>query len=175
MSKNSCIIYAPVFSISGYGAHARSKVKSIIETKQNEWDIKIIPCSWGNTPNNFIEENPQWSWLNNYILQGPLTSQPDYAFFITIPEETQRWGRWNCLITAGIESTACTAEWIQGCNRMDRVWVSSNHAKWVFENTKYEQRDQQGNKTGVLELTTPVDVVFEGGDLDTYGPIKWVD
>jgi hypothetical protein len=44
MSKNSCVIYAPIDTLSGYGARSRDTVKSIIELKKDEWDIKVLPC-----------------------------------------------------------------------------------------------------------------------------------
>ena len=67
MSKNSCVIYAPVDTLSGYGSRSRDTVKSIIELKKEEWDIKIIPCAWGNTPIGFIDENPEWHFLIPYL------------------------------------------------------------------------------------------------------------
>ena len=37
--KNTCVIYAPVDTLSGYGSRARDTVKSIIQLKkeENEW------------------------------------------------------------------------------------------------------------------------------------------
>ena len=168
MNKLKCIIYAPIETYSGYGAHSRDKVKAIIDLKKDEWDIKIISCRWGDTPSNFIQENPEWSFLNEYILRGPLQYQPDYMFWITIPNEAQPIGKHNVLITAGIETTVCAAEWIEGCNRMNEIWVSSEHAKKVFEQTKYEKKDQQGRTTEIIELKKPVKVIFEGADLNKY-------
>jgi hypothetical protein len=46
MNKTSCVIYAPVDTLSGYGSRSRDTVKSIIELKKDEWDFKIIPCNW---------------------------------------------------------------------------------------------------------------------------------
>lgn len=168
MNKLKCIIYAPIDTYSGYGAHARDKVKAIIENKKSDWDIKIISCRWGDTANNFINENPEWSFLSDYILRTPLTYQPDYMFWITIPNEAQPVGKYNVLITAGIESTICSAEWIEGCNRMNEIWVSSEHAKKVFEQTKYEKKNQQGQTIEVIELKKPIKVIFEGVDLNKY-------
>jgi len=49
------------------------------------------------------------------------------------------------------------------------VIVSSNHAKAVFENTKFEKVDKTTNQnTGTLELTTPIEVLFEGVDVEKY-------
>ena len=36
MSKNTCVIYAPIDTLSGYGARARDTVKSIIQLKKED-------------------------------------------------------------------------------------------------------------------------------------------
>jgi glycosyltransferase involved in cell wall biosynthesis len=47
--------------------------------------------------------------------------------------------------------------------------VSSNHAKTVFENSKFEKRNNQTNQVeGVIELTSPIEILFEGVDLNKY-------
>lgn len=168
MNKLKAVIYAPIETYSGYGAHARDKVKAIIDLKKDEWDINIISCRWGDCATGFIEENPEWSFLKEYILKSPLAAQPDYMFWITIPNEAQPVGKYNVLITAGIETTVCSAEFIEGCNRMNEVWVSSEHAKTVFEQTKYHKKDDRGNLIEIVELKKPVKVIFEGVDLGKY-------
>lgn len=171
MNKNSCVIYAPVSTFSGYGANARDKVKALINLKKDEWDIKIISCPWGDTPKNFIEENQErWGFLEEYILKEPLNYQPDYMFWITIPPEAQKVGKWNCLITAGIETDICSPTWLEGCNRMDLVLVSSEHSKKVFQDTKYNVNNPQTNQPQTLELRTQVEVLFEGVDPSIYTP-----
>ena len=78
-NKNTCVISCPIDCYSGYSARSRDLVKSIIESKKDEWDIKILPQRWGNCSWGFIEDNiEQWGFLNDYMLpQGPLTQQPD--------------------------------------------------------------------------------------------------
>jgi glycosyltransferase involved in cell wall biosynthesis len=176
MNKPKCIIYAPIETFSGYGANARDKVKAIIELKKDEWDVKIISCRWGSTPMNFLDENPEWSWLKKYILQGPLNYQPDYMFWITIPSEAQAIGKWNCLITAGIETTICAAPWIEGINRMDLTLVSSKHSKDVFMNTQYEKKDNKtGQNLGVIKVEKPIEVLFEGSSSEIFKPLEKKD
>lgn len=173
MNKLKCVIYAPVDTYSGYGSNSRDKIKAIIELKKEDWDIKIMTCRWGNTSQGFIEDNTlDWGFLKEYILpQGPLTSQPDIMIWITIPNEAQPIGKYNILITAGIETTLAHNSWIEGCNRMDLVLVSSKHSKDILLNTKYEKRNAQTNiPEGLLEVTTPVEVLFEGADINTYQP-----
>jgi len=143
--------------------------KSIIELKKDEWDIKIIPCGWGNTPLGFIEDNPEWEFLNKYMMQGPLTSQPDIFIWMTIPTEFQKVGKYNIGITAGLETDLVPGDWVEGCNRMDLVLVSSEHGKKAFEVSKYQKQNPQTKAyEGTIELTTPVEVLFVGMDTNIY-------
>lgn len=170
MSKNTCVIYAPVDTLSGYGARARDTVKSIIELKKDEWDIKIISCGWGNTPVGFIEENPEWYFLNQYLLPTPqLPAQPDIFIWITIPTEFQKVGKYNIGITAGLETDIVPGDWVEGVNRMDLVLVSSEHSKKAFLESKYQRINNQTKQVeGIIEVTTPIEVIFEGFDTNIY-------
>jgi glycosyltransferase involved in cell wall biosynthesis len=170
MNKNTCVIYAPVQTFSGYGARGRDVAKAIIELKKEEWDIKIIPCKWGNTPMNFIEENPEWKYLEEYFTQQ-LTQQPDIMIWITVPNEFQPVGKYNIGITAGIESTIAPSDWVEGCQRMDLVLGSSKHTIEVLKNSKFEKRDQNTNQNvGLVEWTRDSDILFEGARTDVYQP-----
>ena len=174
MNKLSCVIYCPIDTYSGYGERSRDVVKALIESKQTEWDIKIIPCMWGHTPQGFIEDNPEWNFLSNYLLNSPqLPHQPDIFIWITVPNEVRVIGKKNILITAGIETTICDASWIEGCNRMDEIWVSSEHAKKVFELSKFEKtHSQTGQVVELVEIKKPIKILFEGADTSVYKPIK---
>ena len=173
MSKNSCVIYAPVDTLSGYGARSRDTVKSIIELKKDEWDIKIISCPWGNTPSGFIEENDEWHFLNKYLIPGQLTSQPDIFIWITVPNEFQKIGKYNIGITAGLETTIVPADWVEGVNKMDLVLVSSEHSKKAFLDSKFQRvNDKTKQVEGVVEVKVPIEVIFEGVDINIY---KYLD
>jgi glycosyltransferase involved in cell wall biosynthesis len=75
----------------------------------------------------------------------------------------------NSGVTAGIETTLCDISWIDGCNRMDLILTSSEHSKKVFKNSVFEQRNQATNQvTRKVELQKPVEVLFEGADLNKY-------
>ena len=173
MSKNTCVIYAPVDTLSGYGSRSRDTVKSIIELKKEEWDIKIIPCNWGNTPSGFIEENPEWHFLAPYLINGQLTAQPDIFIWITVPNEFQKVGKYNIGITAGLETTIVPGDWVEGVNRMDLVLVSSEHAKKAFMDSKFQRVNEQTKQVeGTIEVKTPIEVIFEGVDTNIY---KYLD
>lgn len=169
MDKPVFVISSPYDTYSGYGARARDIIKGIISL--DKYDVKLVAQRWGNCAWNFCEDNPEWSYLNDYQISLPLTSQPDIWMQITIPNEFQPIGKYNIGVTAGIESTVCKPEWLQGVNKMNVTWVSSNHSKSVFENTKFDQRDKNNQIVGQIKLEKPVKVLFEGANLDTYKPI----
>ena len=165
--KNTFVISCPIDTYSGYGARARDFVKSIV--KLDKYDVKILSQRWGNTSKGFIEDNKkEWGFLSKLIVPG-LADKPDYWCMITVPNEFQPVGKYNIGLTAGIETTACDIEWIRGCNKMDLNLVSSEHSKHVFQMSKFKN-DQ--NSKDVVELKKPIEVLFEGGNLDIYKNIK---
>ena len=168
MKKPSFYISCPYDTYSGYGARSRDIVKSIIEL--DKYDVKLLSQRWGNTPFAFCTDNKEWEFLNEFKVQGvPQGQKPDIWMQITIPSEFAPVGKFNIGCTAGIESTGCDHTWIEGLNRMDMNWVSSRHSKKVFTEVGFEQKDQQGRTTGhVLKNQKPIEVVFEGANLDVY-------
>ena len=135
------VISSPFDTYSGYGARARDLVKAIIET--DKYEVRLMSQRWGNTPFGFCKDNPEWEFLLEKTLLGnQLTRQPDIWAQVTVPNEFQRVGKFNIGFTAGIETTVCAGEWIDGCNRMDLNIVSSEHSKKVFQNSKFEKRNK---------------------------------
>ena len=166
------VISCPIDTYSGYGSRSRDLVKSIIEL--DKYEVKIMPQRWGNTPWNFIENHVEWLFLKQYMLTTPqLPKQPEIWAQVTVPNEFQPIGKYNIGFTAGIETTVCAPEWIDGINKMNVTYVSSNHAKQVFENTTFEQKDQQSNQViRIIKLEKPVEVLFEGADIEKYYPLE---
>ena len=161
------VISCPINTYSGYGARSRDIVKAIIKT--DKYDVKILPQRWGSTPWGFIEDHKEWEFLQPYILSEPkLPQKPDIWAQITIPNEFQPVGNYNIGFTAGIETTAVKGDWVEGCNRMNLVITSSEFAKKTFESMTYEHKNAQGQTQGQLKLTTPIEVVFEGANLNNY-------
>ena len=170
MNKPLCIVSSPVDTFSGYGARSRDFIKSLIKAKGTEWDVKLLSQRWGSTPFGFLNEDvaEEKDLLNRIIPQ--MSVAPDVWFQITVPNEFQKVGKHLSIgVTAGIETTICDPSWIEGCNRMDLNLVSSQHAKTVFENSQFEQKDSTTNKTtAIIKLTSPVETLFEGIDLTKY-------
>ena len=169
--KNTFVISCPIDTYSGYGSRSRDLVKALINL--DKYDVKILPQRWGNTPWNFIEDhNEEWGFLKSHILQGQMTSQPDIWAQITVPNEFQPVGKYNIGITAGIETTVCAPQWIEGMNRMNLNLVSSEHSKKVFLDSKFQKQDDQTKQViGIVELTSPIEVLFEGVDITKYFPV----
>ena len=169
MNKTTLAISAPVDTYSGYGARARDIVRALLATEK--YDIQILSQRWGNTRFGYLKDHNDTE-LTPLIVPN-LTAQPEVWVQITVPNEFQPVGKYNIGITAGIETTLCAPEWIDGCNRMNLVLTSSNHSKAVFENSQFEKRDQKTQALeGIVKLETRVEVLFEGVDTDKYFPTK---
>ena len=163
------VISCPIDTFSGYGARSRDIVLSLI--KSDKYNIKILSQRWGNTPFGFLQKtNPDHKAMLDCILSGnQLPKQPDVWMQITVPNEFQPVGKYNIGVTAGIETTLCNVDWIEGMNRMNLNLVSSEHAKRIFKNSKFEKRNTQTQQIEeVIELKSPVEVLFEGADLNKY-------
>ncbi len=173
--KKFMLICAPVSSRSGYGDHARDLVHSFI--KHDKYDVKIFDVPWGDCPRNaLILDNENDKEIINRILPSPqLNKKPDVYIDIRIPNEFQAFGNLNIGITAGIETTAVSNAWIEGCNKMDLVLVPSEHSKQGFVTAKYEKMQQlpdgKQQKIGELKLEKPIEVLFEGSDENIFKPI----
>ena len=174
--KKSMVICAPVTSRSGYGEHARDLVKSFIETEK--YQAHIIDVPWGACPRNALDENNQddKKILNLIVNADSIKGKPDIYVDIRIPNEFQQLGNFNVGITAGVETTAVSGKWIEGCNKMDLIIVPSEHSKGGFTNSLYDKLQQlpngQQQKIGELKLEKPMEVLFEGADEDVYKPLS---
>ena len=163
--KALCVISCPIDTFSGYGARSRDFVKSLIELKGEEWDIKILPQRWGDCPWNFLSQDDP---LRQRFIGG-LDKKPDIWVQITIPSEFQPVGQFNIGVSAGIETTAYPVDFIEGSNKMHLNLVSSKHSKDIALNSNYERRNKQTNEVeGIVKLEKPIEVLFEGLDLDKY-------
>ena len=167
MSKNTFYISAPFDTYSGYGARSRDLIKAIIEL--DKYDVKLISQRWGNTPWGFIKNNPEWSFLTEYLNKAPqLTEQPDIWMQITVPNEFQPIGKFNIGCTAGMETTLVDGSWVEGINRMDVTFTSSNHSKATFLNSIFEKKHTNGQSLGQVKIEKPIEVLFEGANIDIY-------
>jgi len=169
MNKTTCVISCPIDCYSGYSGRSRDFVRAIIEAKP-EWDIKILSQRWGNTRFGYLKDHNETLLMSKIVPN--LNAQPDIWIQISVPNEFQKVGKYNIGVTAGIETTIADPSWIQGCNNMDLIIVSSNHAKETFKRSVFDIQDNNTKQiTSRIQLTTPVEVLFEGINPTKFFPL----
>ena len=166
--KPFVVVQGPVSTRSGYGNHTRDLVTALI--KSDKYEIKIISLPWGSCPTNaLIIENDEHRAIIERIATSNIDRKPDVFIQISVPNEFQPLGKYNIGITAGIETDQVSHEFILGCNRMDMNIVTSEHSKQGFVNTVYDKVNEKTKQPeGVLKLEKPMQVLFEGLDLNVY-------
>jgi|TARA_B100000073_G_C23710797_1_gene564195 glycosyltransferase involved in cell wall biosynthesis len=163
--KELLVFQGPLSSRSGYGDHARDLVRALIS--MDRFDIKIIDLRWGDCPRNALTTRDVD--IASRIVTGNIDRQPDVFVQLSVPNEFNPVGKFNIGITAGIETTICSAQWLEGLNRMDLNIVPSQHSKDVFEKTFYDRMDNRTKqKVGELKCEKPIEVLFEGADLNIW-------
>ena len=167
-NKPTLVFQGPVATRSGYGDHARDLLYSLY--KLDKFDIKVISTRWGMTPMDALNyNNPFHKWVIEHIVQG-LNERPDIFMQVTVPNEFQPIGHYNIGITAAIETTICSIDWIHGCNRMDLIITPSEHSKISLVGTSYNEANKQtGQIIAQHMINKPVEVLFEGFDEAIYG------
>lgn len=165
------LVQAPVQTRSGYGDHARDLLRSLI--RMDKFDIMIWGSRWGDTPFIDLDNDRDRPILERMLKEPNIPKQPEIHLQVAIPNEFQKIGKYNIGVTAGIETTHCSAPWLEGMNRMDLVVVPSKHAKDVFMGTKHGRVDPKTKqKVDELSCTVPVEVLFEGVDTNVFHHIE---
>lgn len=172
--KPLCVIRAPCATRSGYGDMSRDIIRHVIE--YDKFDVMIHSVNWGETPMNALDENnPKDKMILDRFIREPLNRQPDLFISITVPNEFEKIGKYNIGITAGIETTAAAAPWIEGCNRMDVVFTISEHSKRVLESSKWGYQPHPNAPQQVLTLQKPIEVLHNCIDTNVFGKKAPVD
>ena len=163
--RPKCVVRAPVTTRSGYGGMSRDIVRHLIE--YDKYDVEVHSINWGETPMNALDvNNPADKMILERIVPEEFPTQPDLYVSISIPTEFNPVGKYNIGITAGIETTQSSVEWVEAMNRMDVNFVISEHAKAVFDASKYQAHNEQGEQIGVMECVKPIEVLHNC--VDTY-------
>lgn len=167
MNKPLLLFQAPIATRSGYGDHSRDLLKSIFA--MDKFDVKIVPTRWGTTPQNQIDPSTEFGQQILQNIAVTLDRQPDVFVQVSVANEFKKVGKYNIGVTAGVETTIAPKEFIDGCNLMDLVLVPSEFTKQVLETTTFtEVNNQTQQKIRDIKVSTPIEVVFEGVDLDTF-------
>jgi len=167
MNKPTLVFQSPCFTRSGYGDHSRDLLKSL--RKMDKYDIKIIPLRWGNTPQNNVDgESDFGRWMLERVITE-VSDKPDIFIQVSVANEFSAKGGYNIGITAGVETTICPKDFIDGCNNMDLIIVPSNFTRQNIGGTVYQQKDNEtGEIVGEIKVTKPIEVLFEGVDTEIF-------
>ena len=164
--KQRVVVRGPALTQSGYGEHTRMILRAL-KTREDLFDVYILPSNWGHTGwTSEKDELREWidfrinqtQQYHNFCSQNKQNPTYDVSFQVSIPSEWERMAIQNIGVTAGIETTKVSPEWLMKGNEMDKIIITSNHSKYVYENTTYEGSDQAGNPA-TLTLQTPIEVV----------------
>jgi len=172
--KPICVFQSPMWTRSGYGDWGLAVAKSLL--RYNKFDLYMFPTKWGACSRKNLEKQmktEEEKILFSKILRTQLPRQPEVYIQMTIPNEFQPLGKFNIGMTAGIETTLCRGDWLEGMNRMNINVVLSEHIKTVFESTSATKSDPNNPSVPPqsVKVEKPMRVIFWGSDTSIYKPV----
>tara|TARA_R110000824_G_scaffold218617_2_gene405334 strand:- start:417 stop:1688 length:1272 start_codon:yes stop_codon:yes gene_type:complete len=155
------LVRGPALSQSGYGEHARFILRSL-RSHPELFDIYLINLNWGQT--SWVwEDNEERRWVDDLLSKtihyGQNGGTFDMSAQIQIPNEWENLAPVNIGITAGVESTKISPQWVEGCLKVDKIITISEHAKHALEKTEYEAQNNQTGQKFMAKTTCPIEVV----------------
>ena len=167
--RKKILVNGPALSQSGYGEHTRFLLRSL-KTREDIFDIYLNNINWGKT-NWLFEDDEERQWID-FLLQKTIffrqnKGKLDISAQVTIPNEWQQIAPINIGVTAGIETTKVSPQWIEKSWLVDKIITVSEHSKQTYTNTSYEGTNKETGQQFVASCTTPIDVV--------HYPVKQLD
>lgn len=161
MSKR-ILIKGPLLSRSGYGEQARFALRAL-RSRPDLYDIFLLNIPWGHT-GQITNADEETYYIHETLIKTQQYLQQkgqfDVSLQVTVPNEFEKIAPVNIGYTAGIETTKVSPQWIAKSNEVvDKIIVVSNHSKKVFEQTKYDIKDESGNEYNNWGLQKPVEAV----------------
>ena len=158
--KQKIIVKGPVLTRSGYGEQSRFALRAL-RSREDLFDIYIQPLVWGQT-SWISDQSEERQFIDHtiektvgYIQQG---GKFDMSLQITIPNEFEEMATANVGYTAGIESTAVSAQWLETINNVvNSVIVVSSFSTTAFKQTTYQ--GEINGRPAELKLDKPIDYV----------------
>jgi len=155
------LLKGPILTQSGYGHHTRTILRAL-RTKPELYDVYIQPIVWGAT-SWLWEDDEERRWIDaalqktiGYVSSGGTF---DVSLQVTIPNEWEKIAPINIGITAGIETTKVSPQWIEKSFLMDKIITISKHSKNTFEKAEYQYKNEQTGEEGVYKTQTPIEYV----------------
>jgi glycosyltransferase involved in cell wall biosynthesis len=134
--KKRVVIRAPLLSYSGYGTHSRQIFRWLLSRDDVEINTQIVP--WGITSwmiNPDFEDGMVQEIMTRSIPPNA-DAKADITLQLQLPNEWDpNLGKTNVGISACVETDVCNPQWVECCNKMNRVVVPSEHTKGVLENS----------------------------------------
>ena len=159
--RKKIIVNGPALSQSGYGEHTRFLLRAL-KSREDVFDIYLNNLNWGKT-NWLFHDDDERRWIDFLLQKTIFHSQQgggfDISAQVTIPNEWKPLVPINIGITAGIETTKVSPQWIEKSWGVDKIITISEHSKQVYESTSYQATDNQSGKQFVASCNTPIDIV----------------
>jgi len=149
------LIVAPVFSNAGYGVHARTIVNCLRELKGV--DLYLAPTQWAHA-SMMSDQNEDYNYYKHLFMKHVANQQGaklqyDISIQVMVPHEFQQLCPVNIGVTAGVESSKISPQWIESCNKMHKIITISEFSKDIIADTIF-------NHEGTLyNVVRPVEYV----------------
>jgi len=154
IQKFNVIVEAPILNRSGYGNWADALLTSLI--KYPLFDVKIIPCGWGNCVPRNSESSLDAEIMKRVIRPTNNIPEPDIFISVTIPHIIKPVGKiFNINFCAGLEVDQCPDSVMNGLNQYDLNITLSEFSKLNYMNSK-------------IKPIKPVEVVQWGHDTNIF-------
>jgi glycosyltransferase involved in cell wall biosynthesis len=159
--RKKVLLRGPLLTQSGYGHHARTVLRSL-RTKEDVFDIYLQSTNWGST-SWLWKDDEERKWIDRKLQKTMAHvhsgEQFDFSIQVTIPSEWEKLAPINIGVTAGIETTKLSPQWLQKCEVVDKIITISDHAKRIFDQTSYVASNPETKESAELKCKTDIDVV----------------
>jgi len=159
--KKKIVVRGPALTQSGYGEHTRFVLRAL-RSREELFDIYFIPIIWGKT-NWLWEDNEERKWIDSLAEKTIFYMQSDAQFDIsvqvTIPNEWEKIAPINIGVTAGVETTKVTPQWIEKSYMVDKIITISEHSKQTYQNSRYDVQTKQGQAVKDFRTQVPFHVI----------------
>ena len=132
--KKKLLFESPITSVSGYGEHAREIALFLIKM-ESYYDLYFVDKTWGKSQSMFKIDNDLISNVLTKKINTQVVENIDLYIKLGYPSEFRPVGKKNIGITALVESTLCSKDFLIGCNQMDQVIVPSMFNKSTLLNS----------------------------------------
>mgnify|MGYP003117807815 CR=1 FL=1 len=130
------LLRAPLLTNSGYGVHSRQIFEWL--DKRNDIDLSVQCLPWGRC--SWIIDPEYSKGIVKKIMQKTIDLNNknndifDVSFQVQLPNEWDNSiARKNIGISAFVETDRCNPDWINHCNKMDKIIVPSTFTKNIVK------------------------------------------